>query len=123
LSCFSSLVSRADFDDNRNNAARASFISTVIESNLTEVLQALGDPVRLAIVRGLAAETAPRACGTFSYLGVSPSTLSHHFKVLREAGVIETRADGHQRLNSLARESLETRYPGLLDSVLAAAAA
>jgi DNA-binding transcriptional ArsR family regulator len=123
LSCSSSLVSRADFDDNRNNVTPASFISTVIETNLTEVLQALGDPVRLAIVRGLAAETRPRACGTFAYLGVSPSTLSHHFKVLREAGVIATRADGHQRLNSLARESLDAHYPGLLDSVLAAAAA
>jgi DNA-binding transcriptional ArsR family regulator len=90
----------------------------VIETKLTDVLQALGDPVRLSIVRALAAESEPRACGTFSYLGVSPSTLSHHFKVLREAGVIETRPFGHQRLNSLAREPLEAQYPGLLQSVL-----
>ena len=115
------LVSHADFDDNRNNVSPASFISIVIETNLTEVLQALGDPVRLAIVSALAVETEPRACGTFAYLGVSPSTLSHHFKVLREAGVVETRPFGHQRLNSLARASLEADYPGLLESVLAAA--
>src|SRR5262249_23642780 len=81
-----------------NDEPRA-FISTVIENELTDVLQALGDPVRLAIVRELAAsEPEPRACGTFR-LGVSNSTLTHHFKVLREAGVIETRPEGHLRLN------------------------
>jgi DNA-binding transcriptional ArsR family regulator len=90
----------------------------VIESDLTDVLQALGDPVRLAIVRELAAsEPEPRACGTF-HLGVSKSTLTHHFKVLREAGVIETRPVGHLRLNRLRRTELDERYPGLLDSVL-----
>jgi DNA-binding transcriptional ArsR family regulator len=94
------------------------FISTVIEPELTDVLQALGDPVRLAIVRELAAsEPEPRACGTF-HLGVSNSTLSHHFKVLREARVIETRPNGHLRLNRLRRAELDERFPGLLDSVL-----
>jgi DNA-binding transcriptional ArsR family regulator len=114
------LASGADFDDNRNNDGPAAFISIVVETNLTEVLQALADPVRLAIVRGLAEQTEPQACGTFSYLGVSPSTLSHHFKVLREAGVIETEPYGHQRLNTLARAALDAKYPGLLDSVLSA---
>lgn len=90
----------------------------MIEPELTDVLQALGDPVRLAIVRELAAsEPEPRACGTF-HLGVSNSTLSHHFKVLREARVIETRPNGHLRLNRLRRAELDERFPGLLDSVL-----
>jgi DNA-binding transcriptional ArsR family regulator len=116
------LASGPDFDDNRNNVGPAAFISIVVETetNLTDVLQALADPVRLAIVRGLAEETEPQACGTFSYLGVSPSTLSHHFKVLREAGVIETEPFGHQRLNTLSRDALDAKYPGLLDSVLSA---
>ena len=74
--------------------------------------------MRLAIVRELAAaEPEPRACGTFR-LGVSNSTLTHHFKVLREAGVIETQPQGHLRLNRLRREELDARFPGLLDSVL-----
>src|SRR5262249_45738477 len=114
------LASGPAFDDNRNNDGRSAFISIVVETNLTEVLQALADPVRLAIVRGLAEQTEPQACGTFSHLGVSPSTLSHHFKVLREAGVIETEPNGHQRLNTLARTELDAKYPGLLDSVLSA---
>ena len=49
---------------------------------------------------------------------MSKSTLTHHFRVLREAGVIEQRADGTARLNSLRREDLEQRFPGLLDAVL-----
>jgi DNA-binding transcriptional ArsR family regulator len=104
------------------NDAPSSFISTMVETELTEVLQALGDPVRLAVVRELAAGPEPRACGTFAHLGVSPSTLSHHLRVLRDAGVVETRAEGHQRLNRLARERLDARFPGLLASVLAATA-
>ncbi|HUY71334.1 MAG TPA: metalloregulator ArsR/SmtB family transcription factor [Gaiellaceae bacterium] len=91
----------------------------MIKTELTEILQALGDPVRLAIVSELAGGET-RACGSFTHLGVSHSTLSHHFKVLREAGVIETHPEGSARLNTLRRERLDARYPGLLDSVLAA---
>jgi DNA-binding transcriptional ArsR family regulator len=101
------------------NAARRAFISTVIETELTTVLLALGDPVRLAIVRELDAD-GPRACGSFDHLGVGRPTLSHHFKVLREAELIETRADGQRRLNTLRRDEIDARFPGLLDSVLRA---
>ena len=99
------------------NEGSPAFISKMIDIELTDVLQALGDPIRLAIVRELADEQ-PRACGTFTHLGVSHSTLSHHFKVLREAGVIETHAEGQRRLNTLRREELDARFPGLLESVL-----
>ena len=75
--------------------------------------------MRLAIVRELAAD-GTRACGTFAHLGVGNSTLSHHFKVLREAGLIETHADGQRRLNTLRRAEIDERFPGLLDSVLGA---
>jgi DNA-binding transcriptional ArsR family regulator len=101
------------------NEARAAFISSMIETELTTVLLALGDPVRLAIVRELAAD-GTRACGTFAHLGVGNSTLSHHFKVLREAGLIETHAEGQRRLNTLRRAEIDERFPGLLDSVLGA---
>jgi len=99
------------------NDGPAAFISTMIDTEMTEVLHALGDPIRLAIVRELA-DGQPRACGTFGHLGVSHSTLSHHFKALREAGVIDTHADGQRRLNTLRRGELDARFPGLLDSVL-----
>jgi DNA-binding transcriptional ArsR family regulator len=87
---------------------------------LAAVLHALSDPMRLRIVAGLAAEDK-RTCGSFD-LPVTKSTCTHHFRVLREAGVIRQRLEGTTRLNSLRREDLETRFPGLLDSVLGAAA-
>ncbi len=85
---------------------------------LTQVLYALSDPVRLAIVKHLA-EDGGKACGTFC-LPVAKSTASHHFRVLREAGVIEMQSEGTQCINSLRREDLDARFPGLLDSVLRA---
>lgn len=87
---------------------------------LTAVLHALSDPVRLEIVRRLAAE-GESACGAFP-LPVGLATRSHHLKVLREAGVTATRVAGTQRYVSLRRDDLESRFPGLLDSVLAATA-
>jgi DNA-binding transcriptional ArsR family regulator len=77
----------------------------------------LSDPARLEIVRDLAA--ADCHCGKFE-LGLSKATLSHHFRVLRESGVVWTRPEGRKRLLSLRTEDLEERFPGLLDAVLAA---
>jgi DNA-binding transcriptional ArsR family regulator len=89
--------------------------------DLTTVLQALGDPVRLKIVRLLAAG-GEQVCGAVD-LGISKSTRSHHFKTLREAGVTFTRVEGTHRHVSLRRDDLEARFPGLLDAVLQPAAA
>jgi DNA-binding transcriptional ArsR family regulator len=44
--------------------------------------------------------------------------MTHHFRILREAGVIEQRRDGTSKLTSLRREDLDARFPGLLDAVL-----
>src|SRR5215208_435720 len=88
------------------------------ELELAHVLHALSDPVRLRIVSGLAAG-AGRSCGSFE-LPVTKSTCTHHFKVLREAGVIAQRQQGTARLNTLRREDLDARFPGLLDTVLRA---
>jgi DNA-binding transcriptional ArsR family regulator len=85
---------------------------------LPAVLHALSDPQRLAIVRLLSEDATPRRCGSFD-LDVTKSTLTHHFRVLREAGVIEQRIDGTAKLNSLRRKDLDERFPGLLDAVLA----
>ncbi len=86
---------------------------------LAAVLHALSDPMRLRIVVGLATDDH-RPCGSFD-LPVTKSTCTHHFKVLREAGLIRQRLEGTTRLNSLRRDDLEQRFPGLLDSVLRAA--
>jgi DNA-binding transcriptional ArsR family regulator len=85
---------------------------------LEDVLQALGDPIRLSIVRTLSASPeAQHPCGAFG-LPVAKSTASHHFRVLREAGVITQRAAGRERLTELRRDDLDARFPGLLDSVV-----
>jgi DNA-binding transcriptional ArsR family regulator len=87
---------------------------------LTGVLHALADPVRLEIVRALAADGGCECrCGAFD-LPVTKSTGTHHFRVLRESGVIEQRAEGTALVNRLRRDALEQRFPGLLDSVLGA---
>ncbi len=91
------------------------------EIELPAVLHALSDPMRLRIVECLASGEA-RTCKSFE-LPVTKSTCTHHFRVLREAGVIRQRVEGTTRLNSLRREELEQRFPGLLGAVLAGAAA
>ncbi len=84
---------------------------------LTAVLYALSDDTRLQIVQTLA-KTQDVACSYFD-IHMPKSSLSHHFRVLRESGVITTRKEGTSRLNSLRRDDLEERFPGVLESVLA----
>ena len=91
------------------------------DQRLETVLGALSDPVRLSIVRALAAtEGESRSCGSFG-LSVSKSTASHHFRVLREAGIIRQHDEGRRRMTELRRADLDARFPGLLDSIVAAA--
>ena len=88
---------------------------------LAHVLHALSDPVRLEIVRALA-DRGEIACSSLDS-AVTKSTMSHHYKVLREAGLTHTRASGTQRLVSLRQTEVENRFPGLLSSILHAAKA
>jgi DNA-binding transcriptional ArsR family regulator len=90
------------------------------ELELSAVLHALSDPVRLSMVRHLAAAPEERSCRSFD-VPVTKSTCTHHFKVLREAGIIHQRQQGTSRLNALREEDLEARFPGLLSTILAAA--
>ena len=87
--------------------------------SLTAVLHALSDPVRLSIVKCLAMDQ-DQPCKAFS-VSAPKSTMSHHFKVLRECGVMRMRPAGTSYLNSLRREDLDARFPGLLDVILQAA--
>jgi DNA-binding transcriptional ArsR family regulator len=87
--------------------------------SLVGVLYALGDPVRLEIVKRLATE-GEQPCIALDF-AVAKSTMSHHFRVLRESGVLYCRKEGTQHLNSLRHEDLDALFPGLLDAVLQAA--
>jgi DNA-binding transcriptional ArsR family regulator len=91
------------------------------EIELAAVLHALSDPVRLRIVCALREAGDERRCGSFD-APVTKSTLTHHFRVLREAGVIIQRQEGTARLNQLRSEDLEARFPGLLEAILRAGA-
>jgi DNA-binding transcriptional ArsR family regulator len=87
------------------------------ELDLAAVLHALSDPMRLRIVAELAASGGERSCSSFN-LPIVKSTCTHHFKVLREAGLIRQQVVGTKRVNSLRRDDIEARFPGLLDAVL-----
>ncbi|MEU4292900.1 metalloregulator ArsR/SmtB family transcription factor [Kribbella sp. NPDC026596] len=89
------------------------------EIEVATVLQALGEPVRLQIVRALADAPQGIACGDIE-LPVTASTRAHHLRILREAGVLTTHTEGTRRISKLRRTDLEDLYPGLLTGILAA---
>ncbi|GGZ35510.1 ArsR/SmtB family transcription factor [Streptomyces poonensis] len=91
------------------------------EIRLEGVLQALSDPMRLRIVRELAAGGDELSCSQFD-LPVTKSTTTHHFRVLRESGVIRQVYRGTAKMNGLRADDLDALFPGLLDAVLDAAA-
>ncbi|MEU5740149.1 ArsR family transcriptional regulator [Streptomyces tendae] len=89
------------------------------EISLPRLLGVLSDPTRLGIVRILA-DGAERGWGQFN-APVAKSTLSHHLKMLREAGVTQTRQEGTRCFVKLRGDALEARFPGLLPALLSAA--
>lgn len=91
------------------------------EIRLESVLHALSDPMRLRIVRELAAVGDELSCSHFD-LPVTKSTSTHHFRVLRESGVIRQVYRGTAKMNALREDDLDRLFPGLLDGVLTAAA-
>jgi DNA-binding transcriptional ArsR family regulator len=86
--------------------------------DVLDILHAMSDPTRMTIVQTLRS-TPERACGTFP-VDVAPSTLSHHFRVLRDSGVIRQREEGTRRWTTLREEELDRRFPGLLDAIVTA---
>lgn len=92
----------------------------VEDIELSTVLHALSDPVRLGIVVE-ASRIEEQPCSYFQ-APVVKSTMSHHMRTLREAGVIRVRVQGTQHFITLRSEDLEARFPGLLQPLLRAAA-
>lgn len=97
--------------------ARKFFHPDLSEIDLATVLNALGDPVRLQIVQSLIKQ-GTTSCSHSCSFPLAKSTLSNHYRILREAGVVSSRKEGVSHLNTLRREELNKRFPGLLDNVL-----
>lgn len=85
---------------------------------LEKILHALGDPLRMAIVRRIAQLDNAANCTVLNF-GRPKSSVSHHFRVLREAGVVWTSVEGQEHINSLRLKDLDQRFPGLMDAILA----
>ncbi|KAF1021515.1 MAG: hypothetical protein GAK30_01734 [Paracidovorax wautersii] len=83
---------------------------------LERMLYALSDPVRLEIVRHLAA-VPTASCGELDG-GRPKSSVSHHFRVLRESGLVLTEYVGTTHMNRLRQADLESRFPGLIGAIL-----
>ncbi|MEV6796296.1 helix-turn-helix domain-containing protein [Streptomyces sp. NPDC051320] len=103
-------------------AARTVEHPDLTQVSLQQVLEALADPVRRMVVSQLVRAGEDLSCGTFA-APVSLSTLTHHFNVLRGAGLIRQYYVGTTKMNALRTGEMEKRFPGLLSAVMAACAA
>jgi len=84
---------------------------------LTDIMYALSDPTRLEIVARLAKARRKMTCGEFD-LNRPKSSMSHHFKILRSAGLVETLIEGTEHMNTLRVAEIEQKFPGVLQSIL-----
>ncbi len=87
------------------------------------ILHALTDPVRVAIYADIVRQDCSRNCSTFLTVRDKPipkSTLSQHFKILREAGLIRSERKGVEMMNTSRCEEVEKRYPGLIQAIVRA---
>lgn len=85
------------------------------------ILHALSDPVRVAIFTDIVSQECPQSCSSYPHVREHPipkSTLSQHFKVLREAGLIRGERHGVEMRNSSRCEEIEQRYPGLIAAIV-----
>ena len=91
------------------------------EITLAGVMHALSDPARLRILGRIAAAEDGEPCGDLAEdIDLHKSTVSHHYRVLREAGLTRTEVEGRSRVVRLRGDDLQDRFPGLLPAVLAA---
>ena len=86
---------------------------------LAGVLGALADPMRLRIVSSLLKKNDCMSCSEAAPCpNMAKSTLSHHFRILREAGIIRTSKIGVENRNVLRLDDINARFPGLLKQIL-----
>ncbi|MFY1670474.1 ArsR/SmtB family transcription factor [Plantactinospora sp. WMMB334] len=85
---------------------------------LVRVLQAMSDPHRLKMLK-LLADGEWHPCGPEVWAtGLHKSTISHHMRILREAGLVENQQHGRSKHAKLRRDAIEERFPGLLGGIL-----
>lgn len=97
------------------------FHPSIEDITVEGILHALSDPVRVAIFIDIARANCARNCSNFlemSGQSVPKSTLSQHFKALREAGLIKSQRQGVQMHNTSRCAEIEQRFPGLLPSII-----
>ena len=85
--------------------------------DLTTVLNALADPIRLEIILNLQRK-GQMSCSGSACPTLSKSTISHHYRILREAGIIWSEKDGVTLNNTIRKYELNKRFPGLLEKIL-----
>jgi len=93
------------------------------EITVEGILHALSDPVRVAMYAAIVAQECPQSCSNFltvSDKSIPKSTLSQHFKILREAGLIRSERHGVEVHNISRCKELEQRFPGLIRAIVAA---
>ncbi|HEY8084196.1 MAG TPA: helix-turn-helix domain-containing protein [Methylophilaceae bacterium] len=89
------------------------------EMTLEGILTALSDPVRITIIKNLLKVDGCSSCSEAApYPDMAKSTLSHHFRILRETGLIRTNKQGVENRNVVRLEDINERFPGLLDLIL-----
>ncbi len=102
---------------------RPFFHPSLDEITIEGVLHALSDPVRAQIFAQIVTADTPPICSAFLEVGdrvVPKSTLSQHFKILREAGLIRSERKGVEQLNTARIDELRQRFGGMVDTIMAA---
>ncbi|MGA3170015.1 MAG: helix-turn-helix domain-containing protein [Chthoniobacteraceae bacterium] len=102
---------------------RPLFHPSINDVSVEGILHALSDPVRVAIYIGIVASECPQSCSNFlkiSEKSIPKSTLSQHFKALREAGLIRSERHGVEMRNTSRCAELERRFPGLIKAIVLA---
>ena len=100
---------------------RPLFHPSSADVRLEAVLHALSDPVRVAILKQIVSAERPQICRAFSRVAqrtIPKSSLSQHFKLLREAGLIRAERHGVELRNTSRCEEIEGRFPGLILAIL-----
>lgn len=100
---------------------RSLFHPSIQDVRLEAILHALSDPVRVQIFIDIAGAACAQTCHAFSSVGertIPKSSLSQHFKVLREAGLIRSERQGVEMFNTSRCEEVDTRFPGLIAAII-----